>query len=299
MASPIPRVPPVTIDRRMPLEYRRVSIVAILGAGPLGASIAHRLAQRGRVAEIRLIDASVAVAAGKALDINQSGPVEQFDTRIIASDRPLAAAGATVVVVADDLGTGEWEGDRGLALVAALVRAGIEAPLVFAGPGQMWLMEKARTELKVAADRLLGTAPSAMVSAARAWTGLELGLASVEVAIVGRPPALVACWSAATAGGTLVTDRVAAHRLLALSDSLVRLWPPGPLAIAAATAPIVEALIDGSRRLHSALTILDGEIGARDRAAMLPLELGPGRVVSRAVPSLSPQERTELLSSIS
>jgi hypothetical protein len=163
----------------------------------------------------------------------------------------------------------------------------------------MWLMEKVRTELKISADRLIGTAPSAMASAARAWAGLELGLASVDVAVVGRPPALISAWSAATVNGALLSDRVPAHRLVALSESLTRLWPPGPIAIAASTAPIVEALIGGSRRLHAALTILDGELGARDRAVMLPLELGRGRVLSRVVPSLSPQERTDLISAIS
>jgi hypothetical protein len=69
----------------------------------------------------------------------------------------------------------------------------------------------------------------------------------------------------------LVTERVPAHRLLAISDSVKRLWPPGPYAIGAATAPIAEALIDGSRRRHAALAILDGEFGARGVAAMLPL----------------------------
>jgi hypothetical protein len=76
---------------------------------------------------------------------------------------------------------------------------------------------------------------------------------------------------------------------------LRRLWPPGPLAIAASTVPVIEGLVAGSRALHPALTILDGTLGARGRAVMLPLELGRGRVLSHILPSLSPQERTELM----
>jgi hypothetical protein len=76
------------------------------------------------------------------------------------------------------------------------------------------------------------------------------------------------------------------------------LWPPGPQTIAAPTAAIVEALIDGSRRLHQAVTVLDGELGMRGVAAMLPVELGDRRVLGRSVPTLSPVERTEMLTAL-
>ena len=95
-----------------------------------------------------------------------------------------------------------------------------------------------------------------------------------------------------------MSDRVPPHRLLALSATLVTLWPPGPFAVASATAPIAEALLAGSRRLHPAVTVLDGVLGARGRAVMLPLELGRGRILSHHIPSLSPQERTELMNAI-
>lgn len=275
-----------------------MSTVAILGAGPIGASLAHRLSQRQRIRALRLIDADGSAANGKALDIRQSGPVEHFDTIVHASDNVLDAVGAAVIVIADEVSGGEWEGERGLALVMQLTRAGAKAPIVFAGTRQVWLMEKCFTEVKVAADRLIGTAPSAMATAARAWAGLELGLGSVDVLVVGRPPRFVVGWTAATTAGALLSERIAPHRLLALSQSLGRLWPPGPLAIASATAPIVEALAMGSRKLHSALMLLDGVLGARARAVMLPLALGHGRVISHQMPSLSHQERTELMNAI-
>jgi hypothetical protein len=127
---------------------------------------------------------------------------------------------------------------------------------------------------------------------------LEMGLSSVDLSVVGRPPALTVGWSAAVADGALVTDRVPAHRLAAISHSLPKLWPPRPYAIASTTAVIVEALIGGSRQRHHALTIVDGEFGARGVAVMLPLELGRGKVQSYAVPSLSPQERTEFMNAV-
>jgi hypothetical protein len=275
-----------------------VSLIAVLGAGPIGATVAHRLAQRARVGAVRLIDASAAVAAGKALDIRQSGPVERFDTIIEADDDVRASATADVIVVADEVAAGEWEGDRGLAMIRQLVQAGITAPLVFAGPSQLWLMEKVYRELKVPAARLVGSAASAVATAVGALAGLETGTSAVDVAVVGRPPGLVIGWTSAGSRGLLITDQVAAHRLAAISQMLPKLWPPKPYAIGAATAPIVEALVDGSRRHHHAVTVIDGDFGARGTAVMLPLRLGRGRIISHTLPSLSPQERTEFMNAV-
>ncbi len=277
-----------------------MSVVAILGAGELGGAIAHKLAIRARVREILLVDPNGAAAAGKALDIQQSGPIEPFDTRLSANADALAAVGASVIVVADAVASGQWKGEAGLGLVRQLARAGASGPFVFAGPDQLWLLEAAAREVGVRANRLVGTAPSALVGMTRALVALETNGAAADVllSVVGRPPSVVLGWSSATLAGSLVTDCVPAHRLRAISDAVRRLWPPGAHAIAAATAQVVEALASGSRRRLHALTLLDGELGARGTAAMLPVELGEGQVLRRIVPSLSPQERTELINSL-
>jgi malate dehydrogenase len=274
-----------------------VSHVAVLGAGPIGSAIAHRLAERARTAEVRLIDESADVASGKALDIRQSGPVGAFDTAVTGSGDVLAAVGASVVVIADTA-SGEWQGEAGLGLIRQLVKAGSKGPFVFAGPSQVGLIETVARELHVPADRLIGTATSAVAASVAALASIEAQLTGVDVVVAGRPPSLVVGWSCATVAGSLLAERVPAHRLLAIGQALPRLWPPGPQAIAAPTALIIEALVAGSRRLHQAMTVLDGEFGLRGVAAMLPLELGNGRVLGRAMPSLSEKERTDFLSGL-
>jgi malate dehydrogenase len=269
-----------------------MSVVAVLGAGPLGSAVAHKIADRGRFHEVRLIDAAGGVAAGKALDIQQSAPIAGFHTRVRADRDPLSAAGASVIVIADAAEEGEWDEAKGGALLDTLVRAGAGGSFVFAGPSQLALMESVARGGRLKSDRLLATAPSAMIGAAAALVSLEWnGSASeVHVTLAGRPPRLVIGWSSATVGGTLIESRVPAHRLLAISDAIGRLWPPGAEAIAAATAPVVEALVFGSRRLHQTAVMLDGDFGVRGVAGMMPLELGHGRVKRRAMPSLSPME---------
>ncbi len=277
-----------------------MSTIAILGAGPIGAGIAHTLARRAQVRDVRLIDAAATVAAGKALDIRQTGPVEGYDTRLSGIGDPLAAVGADVIVIADTHADGDWDGDKGLALVRQLVAAGAAGPFVFAGTNQTWLMEAVVRELGVALDRVVGTAAAAMVTAARGLAGLEVNGSGADVALTmcGKPPALTVAWSSATIGGSLLTDRVPSHRVLAISQQLKKLWPPGPYAIATATAPVVEGLIASTRRDTPGVTMLAGEFGQRGVACLLPLTLGNGRVLSRIVPSMSPQERTDIVNSL-
>lgn len=278
-----------------------MSTVAILGAGPIGAGIAQALARRGRVRDLRIIDASASVASGKALDIRQTGPVEGTDTRLTGIADPLAAVGADVIVIADRHAEGEWEGDHGLALMRQLVAAGATGPFVLAGSRQTWLMEAAARELGVPANRIIGTAASAMNTAARSLAALEINGSGVDVAlaICGKPPRLTVAWSSATAGGALLTQRIAAHRLAAISRQLTALWPAGAYAIAAATMPVVEGLIFGTRRDTPSATLLEGEFGLRGIACVLPLALGHGRVLARIVPALSPQEHTDVVNSLS
>src|SRR5205809_700370 len=101
-----------------------MSGIAILGAGELGGAAARVLASRDCVARILLIDAAAGVAAGKALDIQQSGAVEGFHTRLVGTDDVTAVTGVDVCLVADRAGSTsrEWSGEEGLALIGRLLQ---------------------------------------------------------------------------------------------------------------------------------------------------------------------------------
>jgi malate dehydrogenase len=90
-----------------------MSFIAIIGAGPIGGSLAHKLAQRSRVGEVRLIDSAGSIARGKALDILQSSPIESISTRVTGAEEINAAAGADAIVIADRAsGEGEHSARR-------------------------------------------------------------------------------------------------------------------------------------------------------------------------------------------
>ena len=158
-----------------------MGFIAIVGSGALGGAVAHALAVRDRVPEVRLIDPAGQVARGKALDIQQSSPIDSFSTTLTAAESIDAAVGADVVVIADAAaGNVEHAGEAGLGLLRQLVRAGSRAPILCAGASQRELIGKAVTELHLprGLDPRLG-AVRARVRAARArrpharWIGVS------------------------------------------------------------------------------------------------------------------------------
>src|SRR6266851_8476773 len=114
--------------------------VAIIGAGELGGALAHVLARRDLARSIRLIDEQGRVAEGKALDIAQAAPVEGFATQLSGSTDISTVAGASVIVIADGLGSGEWQGEDALQLVQRLARSAPGAVLLCAGAAQRELI---------------------------------------------------------------------------------------------------------------------------------------------------------------
>lgn len=274
-----------------------MSVVAVLGAGTLGGSIAHKIAARGRFSEVRLIDPVQGVAGGKALDIQQSAAIERFGTRVTAHGGLDAAAGADATVLADGAaGAGGIEPD--LETLRRLFRYNRRAVIICAGVAHRRVVERAVAELAIPRRQVIGAAPAALQSALRAIVGVELRCPprDVSLAVLGRPPEhLVIPWSEATVRGFALSRLLDAPALARLQAQARLVWPPGPYTLASATARLCESAIGQSG--PSGLTcyaVLDGELGARKCAAAVTVELDAGGVTRIVEPSLNGQERVRL-----
>ena len=271
--------------------------VAIVGAGDLGGALAHALARRNVARTIRLIDEKGRVAEGKALDIAQAAPVEGFATQLSGSADWATAAGAGVVVIADRFGGGEWTGEDGLQLLRQLSRNSQMAVLVCAGAGQRELIERGVRELRIARGRLIGSAPEALASGARAMVALAANGSprDVSLSVLGIPPShTVIPWEDATLGGFAVTRLVDEPSRRRIAARIAALWPPGPYALANAAALTIDAVSGRTRRLASCFVAPDTGAGVRSRTAAMPVRLGPAGIVDVVTPSLSVVERVAL-----
>jgi malate dehydrogenase len=271
--------------------------IAIIGAGELGGTLAHRLACLDVAGVVRLLDDAGQVAAGKALDIMQASPVEGFATTVCGGPDAMRAAGAAVIVIADRVRGGEWNGDEGLLLLKSLRQAAARSAILCAGASQRELVERGVRELGFSRERLFGSAPEALASALRALVALETNGSPNDVAltVLGVPPAqIVVPWEEAAIGGfgaTRVLDEPARRRLAA---RLSALWPPGPIALAAGAAKAVEALLGRSRGVVSAFVAPDDSSGRRARTAALPVRLNARGIDSVELAPLNTHDRVAL-----
>lgn len=276
-----------------------MTTVCIIGAGDLGGATAHALARAGRVSRVLLVDGSATAAAGKALDIQQSGAIDGFHTRLEGTDDWTRAAGCAVCVVADRFAPArsEWAGDEGLEMLRRVLPYAAETPIVFAGASQSGLLLGAAREAGVRPARLIGSAPHALAGAIAAIVAIEARCSPAEVAltVLGAPlGGFVVPWSEASIGGHALHRVLSQVQLGRLEARTARLWPPGPFALGLAAARIADAIVRSSRRAYSALTVLDGQFGVRETVGALPVLLGPPGIVHARVPILDTRERVLL-----
>jgi malate dehydrogenase len=275
-----------------------MTTVCIIGAGELGGAVAQALARGRQVGRMALVDAAGNVASGKALDIQQSGAIEGFHTRLSGTDDFTRVTGCDVCVLADRVGppASEWSGDEGLAMITRVAQLLGEAPIVFAGALQSELLRVMVGEGGVRRERLIGSAPEALASAIKAIVAMEARCAPAEInlTVLGAPAGFVIPWSEASIAGYLLERVLSQVQLTRLEARIASLWPPGPYALGLAAARVTEAILTSSRRAFSVLTMLGGEFGVRGRVGTLPVLLSTTGIVQARVPILNTRERVQL-----
>jgi malate dehydrogenase len=271
--------------------------VAILGAGELGGATAHVLARRDVVRSIRLIDEAGSIAAGKALDIAQAAPIENFSTQMSGTTDIASAAGAAVIVLADRSGAGEWNGDEGARLLKRLSTMAPRAVMLCAGASAREMIDRAVRELRVDRTRVFGSASEALASGARALCALAANGSPRDVALslVGSPPSqTVLLWEHATVGGIALTSLLAEPERQRLARRIAASWPPGPYALASAAVAAIDAMSGRTRRTLTCFVGPDTSMGERTRTVALPVRLGAAGIERVMVPELSAKERAAL-----
>jgi malate dehydrogenase len=272
-----------------------VPTVAIIGAGDIGGALARELAALDLVSRIVIVDDLANVAAGKALDVAQSGPVDGYHTALSGTNDLAAVLGATAIVIADRASDpSEWQDDAGLAVLKRVAGLNQKAFIVCAGAKQASIIEKGVNEAGVARLRVFGSAAEALRSAVIAITAAEANAAPSDIAlsVLGRPPQhVIVPWDEASIGGRCATNVLSAAQLARLDARVARLWPPGPYALASAATRLVQTAITRSPRVHAAQVAVTREEGTAGRSAMMPVTLQPSGIASLVEPSLSTRDR--------
>lgn len=270
--------------------------VVILGAGDIGGALARQLAALDLVSRIVIVDDLASVAAGKALDVAQSGPVDGYHTALSGTNDVAAVVGAAAVVVADRAAqpAAEWQDEGGLALIKRVSGLNQSAPIICAGARQASLIEKSVNEGGLSRMRVFGSAPEALRSAIIAITALEAGASPTDISlsVLGRPPQqVIVPWDEAAISGRTATNVLSAAQLARVDARIARLWPPGPYVLAGAATSMIRSALMRTPRVHAALVAVSRDEGLPGRSAMMPVTLQPPGIASLVTPALSARDR--------
>jgi malate dehydrogenase len=290
--------------------------VTVVGAGNVGATCAQELARRD-YCDVVLVDIKEGLPQGKALDINQAGPVLGYEPSVVGTNGYEETAGSDVVVITaglprqpgmsrDDLvATNE---NIVKSVTEAAVAASPDAILIVVSNPLDAMCEVARRVSGWPRERVFGQAGILDTARFRTFIAWETKASVKDVqALVlgGHGDQMVPVASATTVGGVPLTKLVPADRLQAMIErtavgggEIVKLlgtsawYAPG-----AASAQMVDAVCLDEKRVLACTAYLQGEYGIDDLYMGVPVKLGAGGIEEILEVDLSDDERQMLQAS--
>ncbi|MCH7412855.1 malate dehydrogenase [Belliella sp. R4-6] len=289
--------------------------VTVVGAGNVGATCADVLAYREIAEEIVLVDIKEGVAEGKALDIWQKAPINQYDSRTVGSTNDYSkTADSDVVVITSGLPRkpGMTRDDL-IETNAGIVKSVTENVIKFSPNAIIIVVSnpldvmtyQAHITSKLPRAKVIGMAGILDTARYRAFIAEELNISPKEIQAIlmgGHGDTMVPLPRYTTVAGIPVTELIAKDTLDAIIErtkfgggELVKLmgtsawYAPG-----SAAAQMVEAILKNQRRVFPVCIKLEGEYGIDDCYLGVPVILGKNGVEKVIELDLNAEEK-ELL----
>jgi malate dehydrogenase len=290
--------------------------IALIGAGNIGGTLAHLIGLK-ELGDVVLFDVFGGVAAGKALDIMQSGPVDGFDSAMSGGSDYAAIKDADVVIVTagfprtpgmsrDDL-IGKNAG------VIAQVAEGIKTncPNAFVicitNPldAMVWVMKE---KSGLPANKVIGMAGVLDSSRFQLFLAQEFGVSVQDVrafVLGGHGDTMVPLTRYSTVAGIPVPDLIKmgwstqakidaiVARTANGGGEIVKLLERGSAfyAPAASAIAMAEAYLKDKKRVLPCAAYLSGEYGINDMYVGVPVVIGAGGVEKIVEIELNPTEK--------
>lgn len=289
--------------------------VTVVGAGNVGATCADVLAYREIVNEVVLLDIKEGFAEGKALDIWQKAPVNQYDTRVIGVTNDYSrTANSDVVVITSGLPRKPGMTRDDLISTNAGIVKTVTENIIKHSPNCIIIVVSnpldvmtycAHLASKLPRGKVIGMAGILDTARYRAFLAEEINCSPKEIQgmlLGGHGDTMVPLPRYTTVGGIPVTELVAKDKLDAIIErtkngggELVKLmgtsawYAPG-----AAAAQMVEAIVKDQRKIVPVCIKLEGEYGIDDCYLGVPVILGKNGIEKVIELQLNAEEK-ELL----
>lgn len=268
--------------------------ITVVGAGNVGGTTAQRLAEQDRY-DVVLVDIVEGVPQGKALDIEQAGPVCGYSSRVVGTNGYADTAGSSVAVITSGMPRKPgMSRDELLATNAKIVKS-VVTELVARSPEVILILvtnpldamvHVARRVSGLPKSRILGMAGVLDSARMRAFIAAELNVPRPDVQAMvlgGHGDTMVPLPRYTTVNGRPVSELMSKDRLDAIVQrtrdggaEIVGLLKTGSAfyAPSAAAVDMVDAVMQDQKRVLPAAVLCEGEYGLKDVVVGVPVEVG-------------------------
>ncbi len=290
--------------------------VTVVGAGNVGATCAQELARRD-YCDVVLVDIKEGLPQGKALDIDQAGPVLGYEPNVLGTNTYDETAGSDVVVITAGLPRQPGMSRDDLVATNETIVKTVTEQAMAASPDAVLIVvsnpldamcEVARRASSLPRERVFGQAGILDTARFRTFIAMETkaSLKDVQALVLGgHGDQMVPIVSATTVGGVPLTRLVSAERIQAMVErtavgggEIVKLlgtsawYAPG-----AAAAQMVDSVCLDEKRVLACTAYLQGEYGIDDLYMGVPVKLGSAGIEEILEVELSDDERRMLQAS--
>ena len=291
--------------------------ITVVGAGNVGATTAQRLAERD-YADVVLVDIVEGMPQGKALDLNQSGPVVGYEPNVVGTNGYEETAGSDIVVITsgfprqpgmsrDDLlgknkeivsGVASQVKDRSPDAIVIVVTNPLDA-----------MCHVAYDATQFPRQRVIGMAGILDSARFRTFLAWELGVSVRDVTgfvLGGHGDTMVPVVSYTNVAGVPVRQKIADDRLEEIVQrtrdggaEVVKLLQKGSAfyAPSAATVEMVDSIVYDQKRVLPCAALCQGEFGIDGLFVGVPVRLGAEGIEEIIEIDLDDAEKSELQNS--
>jgi len=272
--------------------------ITVVGAGHVGAHTALWLATK-ELGDVVLLDIVEGVPQGKALDLMEASPVEDFDSMVTGSNDYKDTENSDVVIITAGLPRKPGMSRSDLIETNIKIIKDVVGKIVKHSPGAHIIVVTNPLDVMVyAAWRFSGLAPNKVMglsgaldgSRMRSFIAMELGVSVEDVQAMvmgGHADEMVPLINYSTVAGIPITQLLSKEKIDAIvkrtrtaGGEIVGLLKTGSAycAPSAAAAEMAEAIIKDKKRVIPCAAYLSGQYGVDGIFIGVPAKLGAGGV---------------------
>jgi malate dehydrogenase len=288
--------------------------VTVVGAGNVGATTAQRVAERD-YADVVMVDIVEGLPQGKALDLNQAGPVVGYEPNMTGTNTYDATSGSDIVVITSGLPRKPGMSRDDLLAANKEIVGSVTKEVAQRSPDSIIICvtnpldAMCHVTLDVSGfprQRVVGMAGILDSARFRTFLAWELGVSVQDVTgfvLGGHGDTMVPVTSYTNVAGVPVSQSIDPTRLEEIVQrardggaEVVKLLKSGSAyyAPAAAVAEMIDSIVLDQKRILPCAAYCDGEYGIDGLFVGVPVKLGNDGVEEIVEIELSDQEKADL-----